>query len=288
MSVATSSPRVSARVPSRASSGLWLHVLAAGAILRRDAQAFWSYRLRLLTRLLGSIFSLTLFYYISRLVHVSAFQSADAYYAFAVVGLIILTVVNSTLATPPAAARQELVAGTFDRVAIAPFGAVGALVSNLLFPLCLAMVTAAVSLVFAGLAFHLQLRWSTAALAVPLGVVGAVSFMPFGLLLLAATMVSKQAVAGSTWVIAGISLIAGLYFPVYLLPSWIRWMSSVQPFTPTVDLMRHALVGTPLREPWVLSLGKLAGFTTVAMAIALWVLGRALEYGRRHGTLSEY
>lgn len=266
----------------------WLLVLGALAILRRDAQVFWSYRLRLITRFLGTAFSLTLFYYISRLVKVSMFRSHDAYYAFAVVGLIILTVLNSTLATPPAAARQEQVSGTFERLAVSPFGVGAALISGMLFPLCFAMGMAIVSLTFAGVAFGLALHWSTVPLAIPLGLLGATAFMPFGVIVLAATIVVKQAAASTTWIIAGISLVAGLYFPVSLLPAGIRWLSDVQPFTPAVDLLRHVLVDTPLRESWLLSLGKLAGFSAIMMPLAVWLLGRGLEVGRRRGTLTEY
>jgi ABC-2 type transport system permease protein len=144
------------------------------------------------------------------------------------------------------------------------------------------------SLLFAGVAFGLQLHWATVALAVPVGVLGALSFAPFGVLLLASTIVVKQAVAGTTWIIAGISLVAGLYFPVSLLPAWLRWVSDAQPFTPAVDLLRHTLVNAPLRESWLVSVGKLAAYTVLLLPAAIWVLARALDFARRRGTLTEY
>ncbi len=45
------------------------------------------------------------------------------------------------------------------------------------------------------------------------------------------------------------SLVAGLYFPVALLPQWIRWASDVQPLAPATELLRWALVGQPLTDP---------------------------------------
>jgi ABC-type multidrug transport system permease subunit len=68
-------------------------------------------------------------------------------------------------------------------------------------------------------------------LIVPVGLLGAFSFAPFGVLFLAAVLLAKQAISGATFVVAVISLIAGMYFPVSLLPAWIRWSSDVQPFT---------------------------------------------------------
>jgi ABC-2 type transport system permease protein len=269
-------------------SALGLTTSAAAAVLRRDVLVFLSYRLRFVTQILSSIFSITLFHFLSRLVHTSAFTSPDAYFAFAVVGLLILAVLNSTLATPPGLVRQELVAGTFERICVSPFGPVGTLVSMLLFPFCYALMSTLILLTFAGLAFGLPVHWATVPLAIPLSILGAGSFMPFGILLLAVVIVIKQAAAGTTWVIAGISLIAGLYFPISLLPDWIRWASSVQPFTPATELLRHVLVNRPLADPAWLDLVKMGGFTVILLPLSVYALHRALAFGRRKGTLIEY
>lgn len=261
---------------------------AALAVVRRDVQTFLTYRFRLVAQGLNVFFSLTLFYFISRLVRVESFASPDAYYAFAVIGLIILQVLNSTLAGPPMILRQELVAGTFERMVLSPFGPVGGLVATLLFPFIYALVLGAVMLAFAGIAFGLDVQWSTAALAVPLSVLGTLSFLPFGILLLAATVLAKQAAGGTTWIIAGISLVSGLYFPVTLLPDWVEWTSDVQPFSSTVDLLRHVLVGTPLPDALWLDLARMAGFAVVVLPPAAWLLGRALRHSRRTGTIVEY
>lgn len=48
------------------------------AVLRRDLPVYLSYRIRLLSQLLTSVFSLPLFYHVSRLVHVRGFGSHNA------------------------------------------------------------------------------------------------------------------------------------------------------------------------------------------------------------------
>lgn len=258
------------------------------AVVWRDFKITTSYRLRFATQLLSAFFSLTLFFYISRLVRFEAFDSADAYYAFAVIGLIILQIINSTLQTPPVNLRQELVAGTFERLVLSPLGAVAATVAGLVFPFLLALVTGIVMLAFGSLVFGVDVRWSTVPLAIPVAFLGAASFAPFGLLLLAAVVVVKQAVGGATWIVAGISLLAGLYFPTSLLPDWIEWASEVQPFTPAVELLRNLLVATPLQNPVWEDVVKLVGFSALLMPLAIWVLGRAIAAGRRRGTIIEY
>lgn len=267
---------------------LGAHLRAATAVFRRDLQLFVSYRVRFITSVLGVFFSLTLFFYISKLVRVETFPTPEAYYAFVVVGLVILQVLNSTLQSPPTLVRQELVAGTFERLVLSPFGPIRGLAAMLLFPFLFALVLGFVMLAIGSILYGLDLRWSTAPLAVPVAVLGAMAFMPFGILLLAVALVVKQAAAGTTWIVAGISIIAGLYFPVALLPDWIEWASDLQPFTPAVNLLRNVLVGTPLPDPLASDLLRLVGFAVVTLPAATWALQRAVRLSQRTGTIIEY
>lgn len=269
-------------------NGVAANLSAAGAVVRRDFQMAVSYRVPFLTGLLSAFFSLTLFYFLSRLVRVSAFESADAYYAFAVIGLVILQVLNSTLQTPPSTLRQELVAGTFERVAVSPFGAVGTIVSMLVFPFAYALCMALAMIAFAGVIFGVGIEWATLPLAVPVAILAACAFAPFGLILLGVVLIAKQAMAGTTWIVAMIALVSGLYFPVTLLPDWIEWSSEVQPFTPAVELLRHVIVGTPLRHSVSVDLAKLVGFAVLLLPPAIWLVDRAVAVSRRRGTLTEY
>jgi ABC-2 type transport system permease protein len=261
---------------------------AAGAICKRDLLIFASYRTRVFTTFFTTAVSLTLFYYVSRLVSSPRVGSPDEYYAFVVVGLMIFAVLTSTLSAPVSTLRAELQAGTFERMVLSPFGPVRSIASLLAFPLLLSMVVAIVSLAFAGIVFGLDVRWSTAPGAIPLAFLAAAAFAPFGLLMTAAVVVFKQTNAGATLLITAVSLLAGVYFPVELLPGWIQWASDVQPFTPAVDLLRDALVGTDLRDPFWASLTKLVAFAAATLPLSVLVLRAAVAHSRRRGTIIEY
>ena len=73
-----------------------------------------------------------------------------------------------------------------------------------------------------------------------------------------------------------------------LLPSWLRWISEVQPFTPTVDLMRHVLIGFPLAESPEVALAKIAAFIVIGIPIGARLVSRASLHGRKRGTILEY
>ena len=71
------------------------------AVVRRDAAIYFSYRLRAVSQLALALFSLTLFYYLSRLVGGGASRRPDDYFAYVVVGLVILHFLTATLALVP-------------------------------------------------------------------------------------------------------------------------------------------------------------------------------------------
>ena len=264
--------------------------VAEGAlgVIKRDARIFLTYRFRFASQTLAALFSVTLFYYISRLVTVSSFPSPDAYFAYTVVGLVILEVLVSTIATLSGRVRQELVAGTFERLVLSPFGAVAGIASMTVFPFLLALATGAITIAFAAAVFGMPLRWSTAAFSLPVFFLGGLAFLPFALLIASAVILAKQAESGVGFLITGISLIGGFFFPVALLPGWIEWLSSVQPFTPTLELLRHLLVGTPLDGSALVTLLKIVLWAVVLLPPATWMLSRAMRLAQRRGTIIEY
>lgn len=261
---------------------------AALAIVRRDLLTSASYRTTFASTAVSLVLGLTLFYFLSRLVRFEGFGTPEAYYAYVVVGLVILQILNSTFVTVPNAVRQELVAGTFDRLVLSPFGAPAAILAGTLFPLLFATVSGLFMLIVAHVAFGMPIRWSTVPLAVPVGALAALSFAPFGLLAASVVLVAKQAVTGTTWIVAAMAIVSGLYFPIALLPGWLRWTSDVQPFSPAVDLLRHLYVGSPLRDPAALSVAKLAAFSAVLLPLSMLAVRRALRAAARRGTITEY
>jgi len=101
-------------------------------------------------------------------------------------------------------------------------------------------------------------------------------------------MAFKQASSATQFIVAGVAIVGGLYFPTAVLPGWIRWASDVQPFTPATDLLRHLLIDTPLVHPAGVELLKLVGFCAVLLPAGLMLLRASIRYGQRSGTIAEY
>jgi ABC-2 type transport system permease protein len=260
---------------------------AMWGIMRRDAILFVSYRTQLISQFLSPLFSITVFYYISRLLTTRSIHSPGGYFGFVIIGLVIVQILTISLGVMPVTVRQELISGTIERFLVSAHGPVNGILGTMLFPLVNAFVSGILMLMLATLIFGLPLA-TTAILAIPVSLLGTLAFMPFALFLVALVMAFKQASSATQFIVSGVAIVGGLYFPVSLLPGWIRWMSDVQPFTPATDLLRHLLVNTPLAHPAGVELLKLVAFSIVLLPAGFALLRVAIRYGQRTGTIAEY
>lgn len=268
-------------------SEIRLAARAFRVVLARDLRVYLSYRSRLASQALTSVFSLTLFYYVSRLVHVAGFASPGAYFGFVIVGIALVGVLYSCFSVADTV-RQELIAGTFERLVLSPFGPVRSVVAMAIFPLLFAFVLAAFTLMLGWALFGLELHWPTVPLALPAMVLALLAFLPFGLAFAALTVVMKQGNVGTSWVIALISIVGGLYFPITLLPDWVQTAAKFQPFTPSTEMLRHLLVDSPQATSALATIAKVAVFAAVLLPVSIWALGRSIRTGQRRGTIVEY
>jgi ABC-2 type transport system permease protein len=254
--------------------------------MRRDAHIFLSYRLRVLTGLATEIFGLAIFYYTSKIVRPDAVGAHGQYFTYVVIGITAMAVLEAALSSGQVI-RMQLMQGNFERVLISPFGPVWGVIAVIAFPILYAMTTAIVTLALAVVIFGISLHLTYVVPAIGVGLLGSVSLACIGLLFVAALLAFKSAL-GSNWVIAGLGFLGGAYFPLRLFPGWIRWVSYVQPFTPTIDLLRHLLIQTPTLESTGLEVVKLVGFTIVLLPIAYAALHLGVGFSRRRGTLMEF
>lgn len=260
---------------------------AMWGIMRRDAILFVSYRTQLVSQFLGPLFTITLFFYISRVLTAKTIHSPGGYFGFVIVGLVIVQILTISLGIMPVTVRQELVSGTIERFLVSAHGPVNGILGTMLFPLINAILTGALMLGLATVIFGLPLA-STAALAIPVSLLGMLAFMPFAFFLVALVLAFKQVSSATQFIIAGVAIVGGLYFPIAVLPEWIRWASEVQPFTPAADLLRHLLVNTPLAHSAGVDLLKLVGFIALLLPAGFALLRAAIRYGQRTGTIAEY
>lgn len=256
------------------------------ATVKRDLTIFLSYRMRVVSQMAAMLLTMTMFYYVSKLVRPGVLGPRGTYFAYVVVGIISLAALTAALNTAQLV-RMELFAGTFERPIVSPLGPAGGAVALAVFPILYALALSGCMLVVAAMVYGFPVALGGIPAALGISAVAAVTFAAIGLLLVAALIAFKSAMAAS-WVLAGFSILGGVYFPTTLFPRWIQWLAEVQPFAPAVDLIRHFLLNTAPAHPVWEELAKLVGFTALLIPLAAIALRLAVRHSRRRGTLLEY
>ncbi len=110
-------------------------------------------------------------------------------------------------------------------------------------------------------------------------------FAAVGVVVAAFTIVFKQVATLVAFATVGIAVLAGVYFPLSLLPGWLEAIARALPFSWALDVLRAALLGG---DP---SLGKLAlliAFCAIAVPGAMAIFAAAVDHAKRAGTLAQY
>ena len=262
------------------------------AFLRRDFLIAWSYRVAFFSDWLNMIFQLALFSFVGLLVDplkLPTFNGTRASYVeFVSVGIAISSLLQLGLGRAVTALRDEQLMGTLEPLLMTPTAPLTLQLGSLMYDLLYVPVRTALFLVLAAAVLHA--RFSAAGLGPMLLILLAVIPLVWGLgLLSAATVIAFR--RGSSLVgVGGVLLGAAssAYFPVAVLPGWLRLFARLNPVTVALDATRDALLGGGGLSTAGPALVKLVPWVAFSFAGGVFALRLALARERRRGSLGLY
>ena len=256
----------------------------AGAFLRLGLQQELSYPLGFATSQLAGLLPVFLFFFVAKLV------DRPDYFTFVLVGLIATKLLDAGIRGFSREMDIAINRGWLEMFLVEP-------VHWRLLPVSMTQWRAVEGLVSAGLvtmigiALGAQIRGDEIGTAALIVLLGLIAGMAIGTLSASLKVLAKS--GDPILFVYGLAaqLFSGVYFPIDTLPGSIRWVSWLIPHTYVIMALRGTLmpVGS---ESSVLApeqaLLALSLFCLVLFPLALWVYGKALEYGRKLGVLSGY
>jgi ABC-2 type transport system permease protein len=259
------------------------------AFIRRDFLVEASYRTSLFFRLVGSIFALWTFFYLSRTVGAHA-ESMKAYggdyFRFALVGTSVASVLRNALGQFGRSVREAQVAGSLEALFVAPVSPAWLVACASAYTLLTALFQQVLLLLaghfFFGAEFdHANLPAATLSLAL-----GLLAFGSLGLLSAAMVLLFKRG-DPLAWVLdAATALLSGALYPVEVLPNYLQVLAKMLPATYAIQALRENLLlghGVAETAPQLLAL---AAFAVVSGLLAAGALTVALRRTERDGTLA--
>jgi ABC-2 type transport system permease protein len=261
---------------------------AVRALVRRDWRITRSYRTALVTDLGFGFLNLVAYYYISKTLKVglrSGLDGAPDYFAFAAVGVALSVVLQAAITGVSRRLREEQLTGTLEALCVQPISS-GELAFGLAgFPFLFAVVRAFAYLLLAAAFLSLSLAHTDWLGLFVSFVVSGLALAALGVGLAAIVLVFKRADAIGALGTFGLSLLGGAFFPIRVLPHWLRPVADVLPTRYAFNAVRSALFGT---GHWLGPVTALAAVGMVTMVIALAMFSAAVRHAIRQGTLNQY
>lgn len=258
------------------------------ALVRRDLLVGRAYWISLAADLLFGLLNVAIYYFISEAVgkpNEASLGGAPTFFAFAAVGVAIVSVIGSASVGLARRVREEQLTGTLEAVVMQPLSATELALGLGGYPFLLALARAAVYIVAANIAIGLGLSdadWLGFALVL---LASAGVLVAIGVAMAAVVLVVKRAETVLALIAFALGFAAGAYFPRSTLPGPLEAIGGVLPTRFAFDGARSALFRGDGWGDDVLIL-LLMGAVGLVAAMGLFVAG--LAQTRRRGTLARY
>ncbi len=264
----------------------------ASAFLKRDLSQALSYRLSFLMQLGGIFLSVAIFYFLSRLFGAAVAPQLEAYggdyFSFVLIGLAFTGFLGLSLSSFASSIREGQVMGTLEIMLLSPTRLSAILLSSSLWAYLLTTLRVVVYLLVGALVFGASLGQANVGSALLVMLLSIASFSGIGIFSAAIVLLVKKG-DPIAWVLGSASsLLAGVYYPISVLPEWLEPLSRILPLTYALDAMRLAMLRGYSIHELRFDILVLFGFTVVLTPLAFMVFRKALKRAKMEGSLIQY
>jgi len=259
------------------------------AFLQRDFLSEVSYRLAFLMQIAAMLLAVTAFFFVSRMIDPDTPGLREMPpFDFLLVGMAFQFYFTTALYSFSAKLRNEQLLGTLEAMLVSPTPTSMVIFSSAAWDFTYGAIRIGVYLLAGTLMFGANLRLDH--LGTLLAGVALTLFSSAGLGILSASFILyfkrgdpiNFLLSGSTM------FLGGVFFPIELLPGWIRWAANLLPITWSLRVVRGTLIeGRGLGE-LAGDLGVLAAMTAVLLPAGLLASRIAIRRAKRDGTLIQY
>jgi ABC-2 type transport system permease protein len=257
------------------------------AIFVRDARLAASYRLAFALQWVGIALGVAFLWFASKIVAPSAaFGPGETYFAYALVNVAFLTLESAALSGCERVIRNDQVYGTLETILATPTTLAAVAIGSTAWSFVFAFAQIACYLGL-GVLFHVRLDRADPLTLMVFVILGIAATLPLGIASAATVMVFKQG-APLQFVFGRLTpILAGVLFPIALLPGWLQHVSWFLPMTHVLNGVRGAVNGLGLDRVGADALW-LAVAACATLPPALLIFRLAVARAKFNGTLGQY
>jgi len=205
---------------------------------------------------------------------------------FLVVGALVWGFLSIIFHDVSESIQWERWEGTIEYTFMAPIKRAMMLFGTVFYAVIYGIVRTGITLVAVLFFFDLTLSGANILTAILVLIISSFSFIGLGILAAILPLLSTERGSQAAHIIQAIVLlVSGVYYPVSVLPAWLRPLSVASPATYTLRMMREALLnGAGIGSMWkdVIILGAVG---LALIPVSIWLFSLAERYAKRVGKL---
>jgi ABC-2 type transport system permease protein len=262
------------------------------AFLRRDFQTQSSYRLDFVLRIGGILVSIAVFYFISQIIGTAISPTLQRYntdyFHFALLGIAFVPFITISSSSMAQAIQEYQQNGTLEVLFLSPTPILTTLLLSTLWRYCWALAEALFYLLAADLFFQAQLNWTRIVFALLIVLLTIVANAGLGLINAGFVLVTKRASPLARLLALVTNLLAGVYYPVAVLPGLLQSLSRLIPATYALEALRQVLLLEATPADLGRMLAALVGFTLLLLPAGVVAFFYAVRWAKMDGSLAQY
>ncbi len=272
-------------------------LLKMSAFLRKQSRMMASYRWWYLTDFVLDLLMVVVYFYVSKVVDSSTIEKVgygSSFFGFAFLGIILQQYVYAGVNNMVNIFRNEIEAGTLEVLFTFKTPNVTLVIGEALFQFILATVFFLTALIFGLVVLDVRMTFQVFSIgsAVVIMVLMIVSHVLIGIASVGMVIKHKQGdlmMPLFSWMNR---LVAGVLYPLNLLPSWLAPVGLLLPLTHSLDGIRRCLLpveaATLLSSPVLNDTIFLVVFIIVFFPVSLYVLKWGCTSVKKDGSLAFY
>ena len=261
------------------------------AFIVRDFRLDVSYKLGFLFRVGSAVLNVAIYYFIANVFGGTAAPYLNAYggsyFAFVILGVAFSEYMSIGMSAIGDSVREGQTTGTLELMLLSPTRLITTLFSSSLWSYVFATLRVFVYLIV-GILLGTDYSSANVPMALLALLLSIISFNALGLFAASVIILMKRGDPLGWGLRISSLVLSGVYYPVDVLPSWLRALGQALPLTHALELLRRSLLlGEGLAQLGG-ELLALALLTAVLLPLGLLACHLAITIARVDGSLSHY
>jgi len=257
-------------------------------ILKKDFFLSLTYKFNFFFQTFAWLFSLLLWYFLSKIIPQSQFSSTNGYFPFVLTGISLQSLLNTILYGNSIRTREHMLMGNLEFLLNNLKKPYFFLISGLIYDFLNSFIRIFLILIFSNILFSFPLNSFNPFLFFISLIFSAISFSAIGNLSSSFVLIYRKGEPFSHFFTMVSVFLGGVFFPLAIFPPIIQKIAYLTPMAQGLILFRSSFFKIEIPFSVYYSIIYFIIFIIIFYSLSLYLFSKAFYYAKRKGTISTY